>query len=312
MRILFIFLDGIGLGAPDQQYNPFAVDVWPQLRRLGGGHAWTAAMPFLSDPNHVVRHVDANLGVEGLPQSGTGQATLFTGINCAELAGRHYGPYPHSKTRAAIAEHNIFSRVKALGVPKPLPVTFTNAYPPRFFELVQRRDRWSVTTRCCLDAGVRIRTHQDVVQGSGLTADLTARGWQQFTEDPVPVITEREAGLRYVTISKGYVFSLFEYFLSDKAGHSQSMEKATEVLHALDQFFDGILASLDISRDLLIITSDHGNLEDLRVKTHTRNSVPFIAWGYNAHAFTDVLSIQDITPRLEAILKESLVKNVHG
>ena len=64
----------------------------------------------------VFRAIDARLGVEGLPQSGTGQAALFTGVNAPRLAGRHYGPYPHSKTRPALTADNVFSRILRLGL----------------------------------------------------------------------------------------------------------------------------------------------------------------------------------------------------
>jgi len=42
------------------------------------------------------------------------------------------------------------------------------------------------------------------------------------------------------------------------------------------------LIRVDLSKNLVILTSDHGNLEDLSVKTHTRNPVPTLLWGLGA------------------------------
>ena len=295
--VLFVFLDGVGLGTDDPQINPLAASDLPAFERLAGGQRWTRSAQALNTPRHVVRAIDATLGIEGLPQSGTGQATLLTGVNCAELAGRHYGPFPHSQTRPVLAEQNIFHKVQALGLPFEEPSAFLNAYPDRFFSYVQRRDRWTVTTRCCLDADVRIRTHADLVAGKALPADLTAASWPQSDPNLTP-LTEDDAGLRLVRLGRQHAFALFEYFLSDKAGHSRSRERAGAVLHAVDRFFHGLLSAFDPATMLVLVTSDHGNMEDLSTKTHTTNPVPLIAYGHGADRFAAVEDLTGITPAI--------------
>jgi len=300
--ILFIFLDGIGLGTDDPARNPLAASSLPAFERLADGQPWTQTAPPINQPNHVFRPIDATLDVEGLPQSGTGQATLFTGVNGARIAGRHYGPFPHSKTRPVLASENIFHQIQALDLPFDEPAVFANAYPDRFFSYVEKTDRWTVTTRCCLEAGLRIRTHHDVLDGKALTADLTAEGWPQ-TDPALSPISEEEAGRRLVKISNAHAFTLFEYFLSDKAGHSQSTERATAVLHALDRLFAGLLSTFDPSTSLLIVTSDHGNLEDLSTKSHTLNPVPLIAYGRGATHFASVEDLTGVTPAVVRALR---------
>ncbi len=295
--ILFVFLDGVGLGADDPARNPLATSSLPAFERLAGGQPWTQTARLIDRPNHVFRPIDATLDVEGLPQSGTGQATLLTGVNGARIAGRHYGPFPHSKTRPVLASENIFHQIQALDLPFDEPAVFANAYPDRFFSYVEKTDRWTVTTRCCLEAGLRIRTHQDVLDGNALTADLTAEGWPQ-ADPALSPISEEEAGRRLVQIGSAHAFTLFEYFLSDKAGHSQSTERATAVLHALDRLFAWLLSTLDPSTSLLIVTSDHGNLEDLSTKSHTRNPVPLIAYGRGAAHFSSVEDLTGVTPAI--------------
>ncbi len=48
------------------------------------------------------------LGVEGLPQSGTGQTSIFCGVNASKIVGKHFGPYPYSTLIPIIKEKNIF------------------------------------------------------------------------------------------------------------------------------------------------------------------------------------------------------------
>lgn len=303
VRVLFVFIDGVGLGEP-ASHNPFAAGAFPAFEALAGGQPWTAQAQPLDQRPHVFHSIDANLGVEGLPQSGTGQATLFTGVNCAQAAGRHFGPFPHSKTKPIIAAKNIFTRVKELALEEPEPTAFANAYPPRFFSYAERRDRWTVTTRCCMDAGVPVRSLEELRRGKALAADLTGRGWRELGLDVEP-ISEEEAGARLHALSQNYRFTLFEYFLTDKAGHSRDARRAATVLRALDHFLGRLFDDID-SETLLIVTSDHGNLEDLSTKSHTRNPVPLVAYGRGAHHFRDARSITDVTPAVLCALSEAM------
>ena len=295
-HVLFVFLDGVGLGPP-HAHNPLA-DAWPGLERLTGGRRWTDRTHPFYRPRHVFRHLDATLAVPGLPQSGTGQTALLTGFNAPRIAGRHYGPYAHSRTRAVLARYNIFRRLKARG----LSVAFANAYPPVFFEQARRRDRWSITTRCCREADVRLRTLEDLARGEAVAADLTGRRLHE-AGFPVTPIDEAEAARHLVALLRRYHFVLFEYFLTDQAGHRQDMDESRSVLASLDRFFSALLELLDPERHLLVVTSDHGNLEDLRVRAHTRNPVPLIARGRGAELFRHACDLRDVTPAIVAALE---------
>ena len=56
---------------------------------------------------------------------------------------------------------------------------------------------------------------------------------------------------------------------------------------------------MDKKKVTLVICSDHGNLEDLSVKTHTLNPSLTIAAGKNSEAiFRSVKNITDIKPAL--------------
>jgi bisphosphoglycerate-independent phosphoglycerate mutase (AlkP superfamily) len=77
-----------------------------------------------------------------------------------------------------------------------------------------------------------------------------------------------------------YEFVLFEYWKTDHAGHAQDMAEACAALKALDELLAGVLEAMDSRRHLLVVTSDHGNLEDLSIKTHTRHPVPVLLHGF--------------------------------
>ncbi len=297
-RTLFVFLDGVGLGPPDEA-NPLHTLTLPSFERMAGGQRWDSEIHPISQPNHVFQPIDATLGVAGLPQSGTGQATLFTGVNCAERAGRHFGPYPHSTSKPVIAHHNLFVQLREAG----RTGAFANAYPDRFFRFVEARNRWTVTTLCCVEAEVKLRREDDLRNGEALAADLTASAWRESLGLDVPLLAEREAGERLARLSPEADLVLFEYYLTDKAGHSQDLGRATAVLRSLDAFFCGLLDALG-SDDLLIVTSDHGNLEDLATKSHTRNPVPLVALGRGAEALAGVESLVDVTPTLVASMNK--------
>lgn len=290
-HVTFVFLDGVGLGAPGPD-NPFAALGLPGFERLAGGQRWTADASSIAEPDHLFQPIDATLGMEGLPQSGTGQATLFTGVNCAARAGRPFGPFPHSTSKPVIAEDNLFLRLRRAG----RSGAFVNAYPDRFFRFAEDRGRWTVTTLCCVEAGVRLRREADLRAGDALAADLTA-AWPEHLGIDVPVISPADAGRRLAGLSRRADLTLFEYYLTDKAGHSRDAARATAVLRDLNAFFGALLDSLGAD-DLLVVTSDHGNLEDLGTKTHTRNPVPLVAVGAGAGALAGVASLTDVTPAL--------------
>ncbi|HET6569769.1 MAG TPA: alkaline phosphatase family protein, partial [Rhodothermales bacterium] len=214
-------------------------------------------------------------------------------------AGRHYGPYPHSATRPVLAARNVFRQIEALELPYEEPAGFANAYPPRFFTYARERDRWTVTTRCCLDADIPIRGEEALLEGRALSANLTGQGWP--SDVPVPVIPEEEAGTQLARLSRQHAFLLYEYFLTDKAGHSQSASDAEAVLISLDRFFGALLDALS-DDTLLVVTSDHGNLEDLSTRTHTLNPVPLVAIGPGATAFRDATELTGITPVIVELL----------
>ena len=292
--VFFFFIDGLGIGQAGEN-NPLSHLVDGGFSEMAGCRSWTEEDFTSRAEDRLFRSpIDARLGIEGLPQSGTGQSTIFTGVSCAELAKRHYGPYPHSTSRPILAESNLYHQVGATYS------AFANAYPSRFFDYARKRNRWSTTTRCCLESGVTIRSIADLENGVAIAADLTGSGLANVAETDLTVITEREAARRIAGLCKKYRLVVFEYFHTDKAGHAQNGAAAARCCESIDRFLSGLLEFMDFGSNSVVISSDHGNIEDLGVKTHTLNDVPLVVRGPAAIYFRSVNDLTGIAGAITA------------
>lgn len=277
MRVLFIFLDGVGLGAVDPAINPFARVSMPTLEGLlGGRRLLDGAAPFAGE-RATLCALDASLGIAGFPQSATGQAVLLTGENVPAHIGEHYGPKPNPPVAEFIRQGTLFSRL----VDARRSAALLNAYPPRYFHGVDSGKRlYSAIPLAVTSAGLPLFTKEDLFAGRALSADFTGEGWTQMLGFPdAPVLSPGAAGRRLADLSRMYDFSLFEYWASDYAGHKQDMPWAERQLGVLDQVLRGLLDSWDDSGGLVLITSDHGNMEDLSTRRHTDAKVPGLLIG---------------------------------
>jgi len=276
MRILFLFLDGVGLGADNPAVNPLARAEMPNLQNLLGGQRLFAEAP-IETQRATLLPLDARLGVSGLPQSASGQATLLTGINIPSQLGYHYGPKPNPPLAEYLRNGNIFNSLLNKGKKAAL----VNAYPPRYFAGVDSGRRlYSAIPLAVTSAGISLKTSADLHAGEAISADFTAQSWHTHLNlADTPVISAAGAGRRLARLAGKSDFSLFEYWLSDYAGHHQDMHAACALLETFDQVFGSLLDAWDDQAGLILITSDHGNLEDLSTRRHTFNPVPALLVG---------------------------------
>jgi len=300
MKAIFLFVDGLGLGKQDGESNPLFRARLPHLTALLGGQLPHLRHRNMSSELAEVLPLNATLRVDGLPQSGTGQAALFTGVNAAKMIGQHFGPYPPSTLHALIRERNIFRQLKGRG----RSVCFANAFPKQFFDYVASgKRRLSVTTLSCHYADVQILDAEALYRNEAISADITRGRWPELGYPDLPVISPYDAGRHLWNIARGYSFTLFEYWLTDYAGHGRGVTTAVEILERFDGLLGGLLEEFDSKNVTLIITSDHGNIEDLSTKSHTRNPVPCILAGRKRRELRETLkSLTHVTPALLSLL----------
>lgn len=305
MKFLFFFLDGIGLGSPDPAKNPFARANMPVLQNLLAGKRLLASAIPLESRRASLLALDACLGVEGMPQSATGQATLLTGQNVPAAIGYHYGPKPNPQVAEFLRNGNLFSTLRKVGK-RP---AFLNAYPARYFQAIESGLRlYSAIPLAATSAGIALKTADDLANGEAISADLTSEGWRDHLgfQDAL-VLSPFQAGERLGKIAQNYDFAFFEYWLSDYAGHRQKMDQAMYLLETLDGVLEGLLDVWKDDEGLILFTSDHGNLEDLSTRRHTQNPVPALLVGAPElrHIFCASLkNLADVAPSIIDLLLE--------
>jgi len=282
-RVLFLFVDGVGLGDDDATTNPLAAANLPVLETL------------LDDGR--LRALDATLGVPGTPQSGTGQTSLLTGENAAERFGRHYGPWVPTALRPLVRERSVLRRAVDAG----LRVAFANAYPRPLLERARAGEDGrrlgplrAGPPLAALGAGLLTRDAGDLREGNAVASEIVNDGWRErLGHTELPVASPSEVGHNLAAIADRHDLTLFAHYTTDYVGHRGSFREAVTVLERFDAFLGGVLERLPEDM-LLLVASDHGNIEDVRVE-HTRNPALGLVCGAGAddvgrglHSLVDV------------------------
>jgi hypothetical protein len=201
---------------------------------------------------------------------------------------------------AYIRNGNLFSTLSTNGYKSGL----LNAYPPGYFAAIQSGRRlYSAIPLAVTNAGIPLQTLDDLQAGRALSADFTAQGWREHLQLPeTPVLTPNQAGARMAALMDDYDLAIFEYWLSDYAGHHQDMPGAQSLLETFDQVLGGLLENWDDGQGLILITSDHGNMEDMSTRRHTANPVPALLIGEASFRHEFSAGLFDLTGVNPAIL----------
>lgn len=297
MSLLFVFLDGVGLGEANIESNPFAAAQTPFLNSWLGGKL-TKDLEGIATDALVIAKADATLGVEGLPQSATGQTTLLTGQNGAALMNRHYGPWPGPTLKRVLDEGSLFSEI----INANKSAALANVYPEGYFRALERgKQKLNVPVYAARASGMSLRTEEDYSSGEAISADLT--GAYLHAQNPeMPLLTPQEAGVNLAALAAQHDYTFLDFWATDRAGHRWPFADAVKLVEELDDFFSGLISALDEGVTLLV-TSDHGNLEDKTTKSHTVNPVPLIAYGPEARHFAGATSLLDVAPGVRRALR---------
>jgi 2,3-bisphosphoglycerate-independent phosphoglycerate mutase len=300
-RALLVFLDGVGIGSGDAAFNPFAAARLPRLRALLDGRIPVAEDLGGDGDGRIVAKgavlvaADATLGMEGLPQSGTGQTSLLTGRNAAAEYGRHFGPWVPTPVRPMLAAENLLSRAVAAGA----AAAFANAYPlagadPRIFR------RPAAPMLAAQAAGALTRGAAELAEGRAVASSITNERWRERLGDEMPRVTPGEAARTLARIVSESDVTLFAHYDTDYTGHRGELSAAVAALEKVDAFLGALVDALPADA-LLVVSSDHGNLEDVR-GGHTTNPVPLLAAGPGRETFAEARSILNVTPAILRLL----------
>lgn len=287
LKILFIFIDGFGIGSDDPAINPLRDPRFPNIGKLLDG-----ATP-----------IDACLGVEGKPQSATGQASLLCGVNAPLAMGRHIEGFPPPRLKELVRDENIFSKLRKIGK-NP---TFANSYwiddpfniPPR---------HQSVTTVMSLSANNAVRHKDELMSGMAVNHDITRWTMHERGYDG-DHISEHEAAGHLLDVAAEHDFTLYEYFMTDRAGHSGDPELVFQCLESLEAFLPIAAEFGNQPNQLFLLCSDHGNIEDSTTQTHSMNPVPLVAIGQGAEHFQSLENLADVTPAILELFGNESKKN---
>ena len=297
--IVFVFLDGVGIG-PEED-NPLAVAAMPFLDAMLDGTRPTARHPLIVTDRAAAFPVDACLGVEGRPQSATGQAALLTGRNVPGALGEHYGPKPNTGVRRVLDQGTFFSTLVGAGV----SVASANAYPPTFFSGIQSGRRLlSAIPYALTAAGLSLHDLDAYKATKAISGTITGGDWHRHaTLRDVPVHEPATAGRIVGTLTESARFVFYEHWVTDVLGHRCALQRAAEHFTLVDGFLEGLTASLDMSATLVMVGSDHGNVEESGHGRHTRNPALGLMWGqgFAEHA-ARINSLTDFRPLIESLL----------
>lgn len=296
-----VFLDGVGIGEEDPEVNPFARAVLPTLLKLLGGRLPWLHAPVVRTGGAAAFPLDATLGVEGIPQSGTGQVALLTGANAPRLHGRHFGPWTPVRLRTLVEERSVLRRARDAG----LRVAFANAYP-RGWPGPRGGRRVAGPPLAARGAGVLDRHEEALGEGRAVASEILNEGWRRHLgHTSLPRVTEEEAGRHLAGIAAEAHLTLYAHYATDTAGHRGGMGGAMTALERVDRFLSGVLEAMPSACTLLLV-SDHGNVEDVRTG-HTRNPALGLAAGPAAAGLAAALdSIADVPA---AVLRHLGVKD---
>ena len=282
MRVALLFIDGVGVGARDPDFNPLArSELLLSQFEDGTGTALPGGGRTL---------LETTFGVPGRPQSATNQTAILTGEPAPRLVGRHVLGFPDAALREILLRASVVKRLVGMG----RRATFVNGYPAGYLTALglphaparvadvvippsaRRRLKPSSTTLAFAAGEVPLRTLEQYRAGEALAHDVTGERGRARGLD-IPVRTPEEAAEIFWRAAEGMDFTLFEHFLADEAGHAKDMALAESALGTFDAFARAVLRRRPADARVLVC-SDHGNVEDLRRRNHTLAPVALLSF----------------------------------
>jgi predicted AlkP superfamily pyrophosphatase or phosphodiesterase len=179
---------------------------------------------------------------------------------------------------------------------------FANAYPlsgipadPRIFR------RPAGPMLAAQSVGALTRGAVELAEGRAVASSITNERWREHLGSDVPEVSPEEAARTLARIAADADVTLFAHYDTDYTGHRGALDGAIAALERVDAFL-GALADALPSDTLLVVSSDHGNVEDVR-GGHTINPVPVLAAGNGREVLMNVRSLIDVAPAILQALR---------
>lgn len=254
--------------------------IWLALDGVGhpldapAGSVWEQDLPTLRPLIDSGLALDATLGVAGLPQSGTGQSCWLTGQNAVALMGEHFGPHPGPTLQKLLRAQSLPVRLAHAGA----RLALVNYYAPEYLAAqTGGRNRMGCFPFAFRAAGLPLNPPDlpplRVSLGLGFQEPWT----------PFQTVTEvQRAGYALGRAAKDWDLLVADLWFSDLLGHLGREDAPPTVIEtgfAYMQRLNALLTGILDAGARVVISSDHGNFEDLGVKSHTVARVPFAGIG---------------------------------
>ncbi|GGL84217.1 hypothetical protein GCM10010840_22460 [Deinococcus aerolatus] len=263
--------------------------VWLALDGVGhpadapSGSVWEQELPALRPLIEAGLALDATLGVPGLPQSGTGQSCWLTGTDAVRYMGEHFGPHPGPTLQRLLRQSSLPVRLAQAGGRAAL----ANHYVPQYLQAQARRPRMGCFPFSFTAAGWPL--NPPGLPALGATLGLGYR--EPFTA--VQALAEvSRLGQTLAGAAHGHDLIVADLWFGDLLGHLGRADGAAAEAHAAAFAYlarvDALLQGLLDAGARVVLSSDHGNLEDLTTKSHTVARVPFAGEGVELGAATTV------------------------
>jgi len=137
-------------------------------------------------------------------------------------------------------------------------------------------------------SGVRLRTYDDVRQEEALSSSMTHELEAEFDlsffgQSPVPLRTPEQAASILRILASQHHFIFYKYQIPDLVSHTGQIESARAAFQTFERFVAAVLESIDPRRTSVVVTSDHGHLEQVGFSHgHPKTKVPTWCFGQDA------------------------------
>jgi hypothetical protein len=138
------------------------------------------------------------------------------------------------------------------------------------------------------ESGLPLLSWDDVRRKQALTGTMTheleARfNWEALGQEPLAVQNPQDAAASLVGLARQHDFTFYKYQLPDLVSHTGKVELARGVFAVIETFIEAVLRAIDTTETVVIVTSDHGHLEQVAFsRGHPKSRVPTWYFGPDA------------------------------